>query len=294
MFHLTDRLGLLQAALEAGDAAEAQVLASRLASLSEQVGLADFARVARDLAACLAAGDAIATAAVGAAAAAARRGFALLGHALRRSIRPVACRAPRLESPARPPTQAFADAAGPRARPPGGSAASWSRRTGWPPGSERQDPATRAWVAATGFAAGLGEVLCLPGAGRRRSPAALFGWGRPDGPGPRPLPARRGRGQAARRPLRADAGGRRARPGARGARLAARRLPLRPLPGRQGAAARARLPRGRRRRPRLERDRRRRGAGAGPDQHAGPRHGPGGARGGLRRARRAARRRGRG
>ena len=42
------------------------MLASRLASLSEQVGLADFARVARDLAACLAAGDAIATAAVGA------------------------------------------------------------------------------------------------------------------------------------------------------------------------------------------------------------------------------------
>ena len=49
VFHLTDRLGLLQAALDAGDAAEAQALASRLASLSEQVGLADFARVARDL-----------------------------------------------------------------------------------------------------------------------------------------------------------------------------------------------------------------------------------------------------
>ena len=66
VFHLTDRLGLLQTALAAGNAAEAQVLASRLASLSEQVGLADFARVARDLGACLAAGDAIATAAVGA------------------------------------------------------------------------------------------------------------------------------------------------------------------------------------------------------------------------------------
>ena len=39
---------------------------TRLASLSEQVGLADFARVARDLAACLAAGDATATAAVAA------------------------------------------------------------------------------------------------------------------------------------------------------------------------------------------------------------------------------------
>ena len=65
VFHLTDRLGLLQSALAARNAAEAQVLASRLASLSEQVGLADFARVARDLAACLEAGDAVAVAAVG-------------------------------------------------------------------------------------------------------------------------------------------------------------------------------------------------------------------------------------
>ena len=66
VFHLTDRLGQLQAALDDGNAAEAQVLSTRLASLSEQVGLADFARVARDLAACLAAGDPIATAAVAA------------------------------------------------------------------------------------------------------------------------------------------------------------------------------------------------------------------------------------
>ena len=66
VFHLTDRLGLLQLALDGDDAAEAQVQASRLASLSEQVGLADFARVARDLDVCLAAGDTIATAAVGA------------------------------------------------------------------------------------------------------------------------------------------------------------------------------------------------------------------------------------
>ena len=46
--------------------AEAQVIAFRLASLSEQVGLADFARVARDLGACLAVGDRIATGAVSA------------------------------------------------------------------------------------------------------------------------------------------------------------------------------------------------------------------------------------
>jgi len=66
VFHLTDRLGLLQAALDAGDMTEAQTLASRLASLSEQVGLRDFARVARDLDGCLAAGDLVAMAAVAA------------------------------------------------------------------------------------------------------------------------------------------------------------------------------------------------------------------------------------
>lgn len=66
VFHLTDRLGLLQGALGAGDVAEAQALAQRLASLSEQVGLSDFSRIARDLAGCLAAGDATATAAVSA------------------------------------------------------------------------------------------------------------------------------------------------------------------------------------------------------------------------------------
>ncbi len=66
VFHLTDRLGLLQTALEDGNTSDAQVLASRLASLSEQVGLSDFARVARDLDACLAAGDPISTGAVGA------------------------------------------------------------------------------------------------------------------------------------------------------------------------------------------------------------------------------------
>ena len=66
VFHLTDRLGKLQTALDGDNAADAQVLAERLASLSEQVGLADFARVARDLAACLTAGDATATSAVAA------------------------------------------------------------------------------------------------------------------------------------------------------------------------------------------------------------------------------------
>ncbi len=66
VFHLTDRLSRLQEALEEGKTVEVQVLASRLAGLSEQVGLADFARVARDLGACLGAGDATAVAAVGA------------------------------------------------------------------------------------------------------------------------------------------------------------------------------------------------------------------------------------
>jgi hypothetical protein len=66
VFHLTDRLGLLQEPLGNGDFTEARALAQRLATLSEQVGLSDFSRVARDLAACLAAGDANATAAVSA------------------------------------------------------------------------------------------------------------------------------------------------------------------------------------------------------------------------------------
>ncbi len=66
VFHLTDRLGQLQAALDGENAADAQVLAARLASLSEQVGLADFARVARDLSVCLTAGNETATAAVAA------------------------------------------------------------------------------------------------------------------------------------------------------------------------------------------------------------------------------------
>lgn len=66
VFHLTDRLSLLEKALDDDDPAEAERLASRLASLSEQVGLADFARVARDLACCLLAEDHMATAAVAA------------------------------------------------------------------------------------------------------------------------------------------------------------------------------------------------------------------------------------
>jgi hypothetical protein len=66
VFHLTDRLGQLQTALDDGNAVDAEMLAARLASLSEQVGLADFARVARDLAACLSDGNATATSAVAA------------------------------------------------------------------------------------------------------------------------------------------------------------------------------------------------------------------------------------
>ena len=66
VFHLTDRLGLLQAALDRQNVPEAQILAARLASLSEQVGLADFARVARALSGCLVDGEPVAIAAVGA------------------------------------------------------------------------------------------------------------------------------------------------------------------------------------------------------------------------------------
>lgn len=66
VFHLTDRLTLLNAALSAGERAEARALASRLAGLAEQVGLVRFAQVARDLRDCLRAGDPIAEAAIAA------------------------------------------------------------------------------------------------------------------------------------------------------------------------------------------------------------------------------------
>ncbi len=66
IFHLTDRLGLLSQAMNAGDRPLARALAGRLAAASEQVGLVGFARVARDLGACLARGDAAAAAAVAA------------------------------------------------------------------------------------------------------------------------------------------------------------------------------------------------------------------------------------
>jgi len=66
VFHLTDRLSLFQKALRSGQAAEAERLATRLASLGEQVGLADFARVARDLIICLRRRDKLATGAVAA------------------------------------------------------------------------------------------------------------------------------------------------------------------------------------------------------------------------------------
>jgi hypothetical protein len=66
VFHLTDRLTRLERALTEGDRAEAARLTGRLGSLSEQVGLADFARVARDLGHCLAGDDENATAAVAA------------------------------------------------------------------------------------------------------------------------------------------------------------------------------------------------------------------------------------
>ncbi len=66
VFHLSDRMTLLRDALAAANEAEAMVLAARLASLSEQVGLESFARVARDLGGCIAGRDAVAVAAVAA------------------------------------------------------------------------------------------------------------------------------------------------------------------------------------------------------------------------------------
>jgi hypothetical protein len=66
VYHLAERLSRLEKAIARADRAEAMRLAARCASLSEQVGLADFARVARDLCLCLEAADTTATAAVAA------------------------------------------------------------------------------------------------------------------------------------------------------------------------------------------------------------------------------------
>jgi hypothetical protein len=66
VFHVADRLALLSQAIEADDWMEIERLATRMASLSEQVGLADFARVSRDLCAVISAMDPVAMAAVSA------------------------------------------------------------------------------------------------------------------------------------------------------------------------------------------------------------------------------------
>jgi hypothetical protein len=66
VFHVSDRMSLLEAALDAGNMADALALAARLGSLSEQVGLQTFAQVARDLVTCLETGNAVATASVAA------------------------------------------------------------------------------------------------------------------------------------------------------------------------------------------------------------------------------------
>ena len=66
VFHVADRLALLNQALDADDWIEIERLATRMASLSEQVGLSDFARVSRDLCAVIAVMDPVAMAAVSA------------------------------------------------------------------------------------------------------------------------------------------------------------------------------------------------------------------------------------
>ncbi len=55
----------------------------------------------------------------------------------------------------------------------------WSSPRGFAAWLERQDPPTRAWVGAIGFAAAPGELLCIPAPdGSLR--AALVGWGTPE------------------------------------------------------------------------------------------------------------------
>lgn len=66
VFHMMERIDLMDRAIEAGDAVEACALAKRMASMSEQLGLVDVTRVARDLNLCLDRGDRTAAAAVSA------------------------------------------------------------------------------------------------------------------------------------------------------------------------------------------------------------------------------------
>ncbi|MEM8571299.1 MAG: hypothetical protein AAGG56_10355 [Pseudomonadota bacterium] len=66
IYHLSDKLTQIEFALESADFAKVITVCSRLANLSEPVGLEDFARVARDLRSCVEAEDATARAAVAA------------------------------------------------------------------------------------------------------------------------------------------------------------------------------------------------------------------------------------
>jgi hypothetical protein len=66
MFHLADRMRMIEEAMRNKEHAQVIVLAARLAGLSEQVGLTDYSRVARDLRKCVEAEDWIAAGAVGA------------------------------------------------------------------------------------------------------------------------------------------------------------------------------------------------------------------------------------
>jgi hypothetical protein len=66
VFHLMERIDMMDRAIEAGDAVEACAIAKRMAAMSEQLGLVDFTRVACDLTRCLERGDRNAAAAVSA------------------------------------------------------------------------------------------------------------------------------------------------------------------------------------------------------------------------------------
>ena len=88
-----------------------------------------------------------------------------------------------------------------------------------------------------GFEAGARRGAVPAGRRTGRSPRALVGWGAPERARATASAWPRAAAKLPAGTLRAGAGGRRARPGARGARLADGRLPLRPLPRRQAARA---------------------------------------------------------
>ena len=202
VFHLTDRLGQLQTALDADNAAEAQVLADAAGEPQRagrprrlRPGRARPRRLPRRRRRDRHRGG-------GRAADAARRGFAVLGHGLRRPIGLVA-RAGAAAKIAATPRSKVPHAPRPRARRPGGPAAGDRARRSSTAGSERAGRGDARLGAGRGLRGRRSARCCACRRRTARSPRALVGWGAPERGARDRFRAGRRRGEAAgRRPMR--------------------------------------------------------------------------------------------